>query len=98
MLCDSSLYEAKSNSVVVLGLLYSGCRVSCPNFNRLGFVAETVAGGGRLRNSVRQKTTDKMDKSVLNEIGRKGVDWIHPAQDRDHCRAFVNTVMNIKFP
>jgi hypothetical protein len=28
------------------------------------------------------------------EIGRKSVDWIHPAQDRDQCHAIVNTVMN----
>jgi hypothetical protein len=29
----------------------------------------------------------------VREIGWKGVDWIHPAQDRDQWRAFVNTVM-----
>jgi hypothetical protein len=31
----------------------------------------------------------KMD---LREIGLKGVDWIHLAQDRSRWRAFVNTV------
>jgi hypothetical protein len=25
----------------------------------------------------------------------EGVDWIHPAQDRDQWRALVNTVMNL---
>jgi len=28
----------------------------------------------------------------------KGVDWIHLAQDRDHWRAVVNTVMNLRVP
>ena len=34
----------------------------------------------------------KMD---VKEIGSEGVDWIHQAQDRDKCRAVVNTVMNL---
>jgi hypothetical protein len=29
----------------------------------------------------------------LREIGRKGVDWMHLAQDRDQWRGLVNTVM-----
>jgi hypothetical protein len=35
----------------------------------------------------------KMD---LSEIGWKGVDWMHLAQDRDQWRAVVNTVMNFR--
>jgi hypothetical protein len=35
----------------------------------------------------------KMD---LREIGRDGVDWVDLAQDRDHWRALVNTVMNLR--
>jgi hypothetical protein len=35
----------------------------------------------------------KMD---LREIGWGGVDWIDLAQDRDQCRALVNTVMNLR--
>jgi hypothetical protein len=31
----------------------------------------------------------------LKEIGLEVVDWIHLTQDRDHWRAFVNTVMNL---
>jgi hypothetical protein len=27
-----------------------------------------------------------------------GVDWIDLAQDRDHWRAFVNTIMNLRVP
>jgi hypothetical protein len=34
----------------------------------------------------------------LGEIGWDGVDWIDLAQDRDHGRVFVNTVMNLGVP
>jgi hypothetical protein len=37
----------------------------------------------------------KMD---LREIGWVGVDWIDMAQDRDHWRALVNTVLNLRVP
>jgi hypothetical protein len=32
------------------------------------------------------------------EIGSGGMDWIDMAQDRDHWRALVNTVMNLRVP
>jgi hypothetical protein len=35
----------------------------------------------------------KMD---LRKIGWGGMDWIDLAQDRDHWRALVNTVMNLR--
>jgi hypothetical protein len=34
----------------------------------------------------------------LREVGRGGIDWIHLAQDRNHWRALVNTVMNFQVP
>jgi hypothetical protein len=34
----------------------------------------------------------------LREIGWDGRDWIKLAQDRDHWRALVNTVMNLRVP
>jgi hypothetical protein len=34
----------------------------------------------------------------LREIGWDGVDWVDLAQDRDHGRALVNTVMNLRVP
>jgi hypothetical protein len=34
----------------------------------------------------------------LREIGWDGVDWVDLAQDRDHWRALVNTVMNLRIP
>jgi hypothetical protein len=37
----------------------------------------------------------KMD---LRKIGCDGMDWIDLAQDRDQCRALVNTVMNLRVP
>jgi hypothetical protein len=37
----------------------------------------------------------KMD---LREIGWDDMDWIDLAQDRDHWRALVNTVMNHQVP
>jgi hypothetical protein len=37
----------------------------------------------------------KMD---LGEIGWDGRDWIELAQDRDHWRTLVNTVMNLRVP
>jgi hypothetical protein len=37
----------------------------------------------------------KMD---LRKIGWDGVDWVYLAQDRDHWRALVNTVMNLRVP
>jgi hypothetical protein len=35
----------------------------------------------------------KMD---LREAGWGGMDWIHLGQGRDHCRALVNTIMNLR--
>jgi hypothetical protein len=37
----------------------------------------------------------KMD---LREIGWDGIVWIGLSQDKDHCRALVNTVMNFRIP
>jgi len=34
----------------------------------------------------------------LRQIGCEDVDWIHLPQDRDHWRAVVNTVMNLRVP
>jgi hypothetical protein len=35
---------------------------------------------------------------IFREIGWKGVNWIHLAQDKDRWRALVNTVINLQVP
>jgi hypothetical protein len=37
-------------------------------------------------------------KTALRETGWDGVDWVDLAQDRDHWRALVNTVINLLVP
>jgi hypothetical protein len=37
-------------------------------------------------------------KWIFMEIGKKGVDWVHLAQDRDQWRALVDIVMNLQVP
>jgi hypothetical protein len=32
----------------------------------------------------------------LREIGWGGIDWIYLTQDKDKCRALVNTVINLR--
>jgi hypothetical protein len=49
---------------------------------------EDLGVGGRI-------TLIKMD---LREIGINGANWIRLAQDRVQWRAFVNAVMNLRFP
>jgi hypothetical protein len=34
----------------------------------------------------------------LRELGLDGTDWIDLAQDRDHWKALVNTIMNLRVP
>jgi hypothetical protein len=45
----------------------------------------------------RHKWVDNI-KINLRKKGWDGMDWIDLAQDRDRCRALVNTVMNLRFP
>jgi hypothetical protein len=59
--------------------------------------------GGKVR---RKETTRKTKtqvggqyyKWILREIEWNGMDWINLVQDRDHWRAFVNTIMNLRVP
>jgi hypothetical protein len=43
-------------------------------------------------------THDAIYKMDLRLIGWGGMDWIDLAQDRDQCRAIVNTVINLRVP
>jgi hypothetical protein len=46
----------------------------------------------------RERRLDDRIKIDLREIGWGGMDWIHLTQGRDHWRALVNTVMNLRVP
>jgi hypothetical protein len=37
----------------------------------------------------------KVIRMALTKIGWEGMDWIRPVQDRNQCRAFVSTAMNL---
>jgi hypothetical protein len=43
-------------------------------------------------------TNEKCVQTFGGKIMWEGVNWIHLAQDRDHWRAVVNTVMNLRVP
>jgi hypothetical protein len=47
------------------------------------------------RSTRRRKDNIRMD---IMKVGWEGLEWIHLAQDRDHWRALVNTVMNFRVP
>jgi hypothetical protein len=51
----------------------------------------------RLLGRPRRKWEDNI-KMDLREIGTDGANWIRLAQDKVQWRAFVNTVMNPRFP
>jgi hypothetical protein len=54
-------------------------------------------GGGRPLGRPRRRWEDNI-KTDLREIGWRGMDWIHLAEDMNQWRTFVNTVMNLRFP
>jgi len=51
--------------------------------------------GKRPLGGPRRRWKDKI-KMDLQEVGRRGMDWIDLAQNRDRWRAFVNGVMKIR--
>jgi hypothetical protein len=53
--------------------------------------------GRRPLGRARRRWVDNI-KIDLREIGCDGVDWVDLAQGRDHWRALVNTVMNLRVP
>jgi hypothetical protein len=65
-----------------------------------------VARVGETRNAYRILVGEPEGKRPLGRPSRRwvdsirwdGVDWIDLAQDRDHWRALVNTVMNLRVP
>jgi hypothetical protein len=55
------------------------------------------AGGKRPLGRSRRRWEDNI-KIDLREIGLDGANWIQLVQERVRWRAFVNTVMNVRFP
>jgi hypothetical protein len=53
--------------------------------------------GKRALRKPRQRWVDNI-KMTLTELRWGNMDWIDLAQDKDHWRALVNTVMNIRVP
>jgi hypothetical protein len=51
----------------------------------------------RLLGRPRRRWVDNV-KMDLRKIGWVGIDWTDMTQDRDHWRAPVNTVMNLRVP
>jgi hypothetical protein len=52
---------------------------------------------GKPKGRPRRRWVDNI-KMDLSEIGWGGMDWTDLAQDRDHWRALVNTVINLRVP
>jgi len=60
------------------------------------FWSERLKGGDHLEDlGIDGRHNIKMD---LREVGWESVDWIHLAQDGQHCRALVNMAINFLFP
>jgi hypothetical protein len=53
--------------------------------------------GKRSLERPRRKWVDNI-RLELGEVGWGDVDWIGLAQDRDRCRALVNSVLNLRVP
>jgi hypothetical protein len=53
--------------------------------------------GNRPLGRCRRRWEDNIEID-LSEVGWECVDWIHLTQDRDQCRAVMNTVMNLRVP
>jgi len=53
--------------------------------------------GKRPLGRLRRRWEDNI-KMVLQEVERRGTDWIELAQHRDRWRTLVNAVMNLRVP
>ena len=53
--------------------------------------------GKKLLGRLRLQWEDNIEKD-LEEVGLKGVEWTDLTQNKNRWRAFVNTVMNLKYP
>jgi hypothetical protein len=44
------------------------------------------------------KTRRRWEDNIKMDLGWSGMDWINLALERDHWKALVNTVMNLRDP
>jgi len=63
---------------------------------RIGFLVGKPEGRRPLRKP-RRRWVDNI-RMDLQEIGRRYMDWIGLAQDRDRSRTLVSAVMNLRVP
>ncbi|PNF30906.1 hypothetical protein B7P43_G03642, partial [Cryptotermes secundus] len=74
---------------IILPVVLCGCEIWSPIRNAYRIFV------GKPERKRPLEDTLKMD---LREIECDGMDWIDLAQDRDHWRALVNMVMNLRVP
>ena len=66
-----------------------------------GFRREDLREGERERERPLGRYRRKLEDNIkieLQEVGRRGMDWIDLAQDKDRRRALLNAVMNLPVP
>jgi hypothetical protein len=68
------------------------------NVHRVLVVVVVVGGGGDRRKETIMKTRHRWEDNFKMDLGRGGMDWIHSALKRDHWKALVKTVMNLRDP
>jgi hypothetical protein len=103
---NSYTYNIKFVYYVKLVLVYRDGNLKITtlnNYSKKSFntdkyrIPEGQPEGKRPMGRRRRRGVDNI-KMDLREIGWDGMDWIDLAQDRDHRRAHVNTIMNHRVP
>jgi hypothetical protein len=72
------------------------CRTNAEKRNAIRILVGKPEGKRQLGRP-RRRWVDNIEVD-LRGIGWGGMDWIDVAHDRDHRRAVVNTVMNLRVP
>jgi hypothetical protein len=72
------------------------CSTNGPKRNSCKILVEKP-GGNKPLGGLRCRWVDNI-KIYYRETAWNDIDWIWLAQDRDQCRALVNTIMNLRVP